>query len=439
MRVSRHDLLILARLLLLGALVGLACWPLNLIDAAQDRLLGVLPGFSGTGWSLHSLLIALAPLVVLPLLLGLQSGAWAAGAGSGIPQTMASIENEDAARSLLAARPTAARLALWTIASLALLPLGREGPLVQLGASVAAALRRWLPRLAPPQQPHLVLAMGAGAGLAGGFNSPLMGALFVMEELTRRFHPRLLWPSLLVCGAAALVSNLGGVPIFPLGVVSIPAPEWQQLPLALLVGSFSGMLGGLFARALLTLRHWLRPRLGRAPLIWGLALGAGLTLMGLLSGGWSGGDGELLMQRLLVLQGPLPVAGSPLAMAGWLQALLGRLAAPALVLAAGVPGGLIDPSLTLGALFGGGLLHLLGGETALGVALGMAGALAGTTQLPLITAVFAIRLAGDQQWLLGIVVSSALGAHAGRRLQPEPIYHALADGSLRERRGGRRG
>ncbi|TVS06634.1 MAG: hypothetical protein EA413_03590 [Cyanobium sp. PLM2.Bin73] len=64
----------------------------------------------------------------------------------------------------------------------------------------------------------------------------------------------------------------------------------------------------------------------------------------------------------------------------------------------------------------------------------MAGALAGATQLPLITAVFTIKLAGDQQWLLGIVLSSALGAQGGRRLQAEPIYHAL-----REPRAGRTG
>jgi hypothetical protein len=48
--------------------------------------------------------------------------------------------------------------------------------------------------------------------------------------------------------------------------------------------------------------------------------------------------------------------------------------------------------------------------------------------------VFTVKLAGDQQWLLGIVLSSALGAHAGRRLQAEPIYHAL-----REPRAGRTG
>ena len=433
MAVGR-DLAHLARLLLLGLLVGLACWPLNLIDGIQDQLLGLLPGTSHGSWSLTGLLLALAPVAVLPGLLWLQRGPWAAGAGSGIPQTMDSLASPEAAEALLAARPTGARLGLWTLGSLALLPMGREGPVVQLGAAVAAALRRWLPPLAPRLEPELVLALGAGAGLAGGFNSPLMGALFVMEELTRRFHPRLLWPSLLVCAAAALVSNLGGIPLFPLGMVSTQVPEWQQLAWALLVGSLTGLLGGLFACTLLGLRRWLRPRLAGQPLLWGLALGTALTLMALLSGGWSGGDGEVLLKQLLEQRGPLPEAGAAGAIGAWLAVLLSRLLAPALVLAAGIPGGLIDPSLAMGGLAGGGLLRLLGAEAPLGVALGMAGSLAGATQLPLITAVFTVKLAGDQQWLLGIVLSSALGAHAGRRLQAEPIYHAL-----REPRAGRTG
>jgi H+/Cl- antiporter ClcA len=88
---------------------------------------------------------------------------------------------------------------------------------------------------------------------------------------------------------------------------------------------------------------------------------------------------------------------------------------------------LIDPALTFGALFGGGTVHLLGGNPQLGVALGMAAGLAGATQLPLMTVVFALRLAGDQQWLFGILLSSVLAAYAGRRLQPLPIYHALSE------------
>jgi H+/Cl- antiporter ClcA len=104
------------------------------------------------------------------------------------------------------------------------------------------------------------------------------------------------------------VSNLGGIPLFPLGMVSTQVPEWQQLAWALLVGSLTGLLGGLFARTLLGLRGWLGPRLAGQPLLWGLALGTVLALMALLSDGWSGGDGEVLLKQLLEQRGPLPAA-----------------------------------------------------------------------------------------------------------------------------------
>ena len=107
--------------------------------------------------------------------------------------------------------------------------------------------------------------------------------------------------------------------------------------------------------------------------------------------------------------------------------LLARIVAPILALAAGVPGGLIDPAFAIGALFGSGSLELLGGDAQLGLALGMAASLAGATQLPLMTVLFALRMAGDQQWLFGILLSAVIGAYAGRRIQQEPIYHALWD------------
>jgi H+/Cl- antiporter ClcA len=423
--LRRRDLPDLARFLLLGALVGLTCWPLNLVDGWQDRLLKQLPGFHGGPWSWPSLLLALSPVVVVPLLLSLQRGPLACGAGSGIPQTMVSLEDPARADTLLAWRPTAARLALWTVASLVLLPLGREGPLVQLGATVAQALRRWLPGLRAQIRPGSMLAVGGAAGLAGGFNSPLMGVLFLVEELTGSVHTSLVWPALVVCSSAALVSNLAGMPLFPLGMVSTQEPEWQQVFWALPIGLGGGLIGGLFASGLLHCSRWLKPRLARQPLAWGLAIGLSLAGMAVLSGGWSAGDGEVWIRQLLEGRGALPVPGSPLGIAGWLSLLATRCIGPILALACGIPGGLIDPAFSIGALFGGGTLHVLGADAQLGVALGMAACLAGATQLPLMTVVFALRLAGDQQWLFGLLLSAALAATVGSRLQPQPIYHAL--------------
>jgi H+/Cl- antiporter ClcA len=426
-RQLRHALALLLQLVTVGVLVGLACWPLNRIDQVQDSLLALLPGFSDGAWSLQTLLIAGSPLVVMPLLLVLQNGWLRPGAGSGIPQTMLSLDHPERANRLLGPRATITRLVLWTLASVALFPLGREGPVVQVGAAVAHGLRQRFPRWLPAISTHQLLAVGAGAGLAGGFNSPLMGLVFVVEELTGRFQLAVLWPGAIVCLGAALISNLGGIGLFPLGIANDVVQEPVQLLWALPLGIGGGLLGGLFARILVISTAWLKPRIARHPLPWGLLLGAGLAALALLTGGWSGGDGEALMRHMLAGSPPQPVPGSPLGAMGWLVVLAARLVAPVLGLAAGVPGGLIDPAFSLGAVFGSGLLELLGSSSALGLALGMAGALAGATQLPLTTVLFAMRMAGDAQWLWGLLLSAVLGAYVGRRLQKKPVYHALTE------------
>ena len=79
--------------------------------------------------------------------------------------------------------------------------------------------------------------------MAGGFNSPLMGAVFTFEELTGRFQAQVLWPSAVVCSLAALISNLTGTPIFILASIQSSQSEWLQLMLAVPLGLGAGALG----------------------------------------------------------------------------------------------------------------------------------------------------------------------------------------------------
>lgn len=90
-----------------------------------------------------------------------------------------------------------------------------------------------------------LLALAGGAGLAGGFNTPLLGVVFVVEEFLGSFSPQLIWPALLVGAAAAAVSSLGGQPEFALGVMGAQPPELQQLLWAVPIGLVGGLLGGV--------------------------------------------------------------------------------------------------------------------------------------------------------------------------------------------------
>jgi H+/Cl- antiporter ClcA len=405
-----------------GLAVGLACWPLNAIDRLQDSLIGRFPAYGG-GWTGPALLLALAPIVTMPLLLALQAGALRRSAGSGLPQLLEALQRPERRDQQLAAGTTAGRLALWGAASLALLPIGREGPAAQLGAAVAHGLGRG--RLSSE-----LLTAAAGAGLAGAFNTPLMGVIFVAEELSRRFQPQLIWPSLLMAGVAAEVAGLGGQPLFALGIQATPWEELLQAFWALPVGLGAGLLGALMARLLVLGTARILPLARAHPLATGLAVGTTLTTLTLISEGESCGDGETLLRHLLGPAGLDRSSGEALGWSGaarWGALVVIRLMGPVLALAAGIPGGVIDPAFAVGGSFGGGLLHLLGGPSGLGVLLGMAAGLAGATQLPVMSLAFAIRIGGAQQLLPGLLLAALLGAVVGRWLMPLPLYRSLED------------
>lgn len=415
------------QLALLGVLVGVACWPFNVLDHAQDLLLRHLPAFSGAGWTPLAVILASLPVLTMPLLLLLQAGPFRAGAGSGIPETMLCVEEPAWAERFLGAAPTLQRLLLWSIATISLMPLGREGPLVQMGAAVAYALRRRFPRWLRGMPSADLLAVAGGAGLAAGFNTPLMATLFVAEELTGRFQITLIWPALACCAVAAGISNLAGQPMFALGLLSQSSSEISQLGLAIVIGLVAGLLGTVLGWLLLATRLWMLDRVRRQPLTSGLLLGLGLMLLMLFSGGAAGGDGEILMSDLIA---DLDQQADVLQL---LNRLVCRLVGPCLALGAGVPGGLIDPAFTIGAIFGHALGSLVSMQ-GLGLAIGMTAALAGATQLPLMSVIFAMRLAGDQQLLPGMLLASVIGAYLSRLLMGRSTYHALTEGLRQSRR-----
>ena len=414
-------------LVIVGVLIGLACLPLNLVDRVQEQLYALLPlqrrlvGRAGTD---HRVAASGGDACAVAS----AAGPWQAGAGSGIPSTMNSLEDPSRLPKAMAAAGTVQRGVLWSIATVAMFPLGREGPVVQFGAAVARACHRrfgsWLPSLSERQ----MVAIGGGAGLAGGFNTPLLGAVFMLEELTADYAIVTIWPALVISVAAAGFSNIGGEPMFGLGVLNIAAPESEQLLMAIPIGIVCGLIGGVFNKGLVWLTKRLAPMVRARPVKTGLCLGAGLSVLALLSWGTSTSDGEALVRQLIDQGMPNAFSSDQKLVSGvtslWITIV--RVIGPMLALSPGVPGGLIDPSLTFGAVLGYTICAIVGVSTQMGIGLGLAAGLSGATQLPLVSIIFSWRLAGDQQLFAGVVLAAVLAAYTGRLVCRDPVYHGLS-------------
>jgi CIC family chloride channel protein len=123
------------------------------------------------------------------------------------------------------------------------LALGREGPSVQMGASVAHLVGKIFKRNWPDCR--VLLAAGAGAGLATAFNAPIAGAIFVLEELVRRFEPQIAIVALCASSSAIAVARLflGDAPDFHVRALAFPSNRAKLLFFVL------GVLSGLAAIA----------------------------------------------------------------------------------------------------------------------------------------------------------------------------------------------
>jgi chloride channel protein, CIC family len=126
------------------------------------------------------------------------------------------------------------------------LALGREGPSVQMGASVAHLVGKVFHREWPDCR--VLLAAGAGAGLATAFNAPMAGAVFVLEELVRRFELRIAVTALGASVTAIAVARvfLGDAPDFHVDALTYASAEAR--PLFFVLGAVAGLAATAYNR-----------------------------------------------------------------------------------------------------------------------------------------------------------------------------------------------
>lgn len=361
--------------------------------------------------------------------------------GSGIPQVIAATRlaaNGHGVGHLVSLRIAFGKIVLGTAALAGGFAAGREGPSVQVAASIMHFFHRFLPFTRVLRLSDLILAGGA-AGVAAAFNTPLAGIVFAVEELGRKLEARtsgVVLSTIIVSGlvAIAIQGNYNYFGHLKIGDVD------RAIVLPVLLASLTcGLLGGLFSRLLLSpqthrefpLWKWRAAH----PVLFAGACGLVVALVGWASGGISYGSGYIVTSRAVGQEVVLP----------W-YAPLARCLATVVSYYSGIPGGIFAPSLAIGAAVGSWGSHLLGLDrnSIFIIALCMAGFLAAVTQSPITSAIIVMEMIDGHSMVISLMAVALIAKAVSSRFGPE-LYQQLAagfrarpaPGYTREQAGGR--
>ncbi|HXW73148.1 MAG TPA: H(+)/Cl(-) exchange transporter ClcA [Methylocella sp.] len=340
-------------------------------------------------------------------------------AGSGIPHVEAVISGElpPASLPLLPVKFFGGLISIG-----AGFALGREGPSVQMGATFAHLLGKAFGR--NEDDCRSLLAAGAGAGLAAAFNAPFAGAVFVLEELTRKFAARDAITALGASGSAIVAARLFTGPAPDFSVAALPFPSLTDNLLCIGLGAIAALVGVLYNRLLIkaldiSARLTSLPPEARAALV-GVVVGAVAWIAPSLAGG-----GDVLTQA--VLAGHAAIAFLPLL-------FMMRLLLGAASYAAGTPGGIFAPLLALGAQLGaffGEVFHWGAADPTLHAVafalVGMAALFTAVVRAPLTGMILVTEMTDNSTELLPMLAACFAAMAVSTLLREPPLYDTLKE------------
>lgn len=406
--------------LLAGAITGLIGTLFRLALNQANDLRDAIVDWSHTGT-----LARLAGLALLVLLCAAATAtaAWLVrrfaprASGSGIPHVEA-VLNENLPPAPFWLIPV--KFVGGVLAIGAGLALGREGPSVQMGASLAHLCGRIFRR--NWSDCRVLMAAGAGAGLATAFGAPIAGAIFVLEELVRRFETRIAIAALGASATAITVARLflGDTPEFE--VAALPYSGPHTLALFAVLGLTAGLVAIAYNHATLAAIN-LAQKLERFPVeLRAAAVGALVGILAWFTPTMVGG-GESLTQ--LTLSGEF--AATALVAVFALRFILGAVS-----YAACTPGGLFAPMLVLGAqlglLFASISAHAfpnLGAPPTAFAVVGMAALFTGIVRAPVTGIVLITEMTASFTMLLPMLAACFTAMLLPTLLKNDPIYSSL--------------
>ncbi|MGA9854918.1 MAG: chloride channel protein [Gammaproteobacteria bacterium] len=306
--------------------------------------------------------------------------------------------------------------------------VGREGPIIQIGASFGSSLSQWLGL--KQWQRMTLISCGAAGGIAATFNTPIGGVLFAVELIMPEISVRTLIPVALATGTATAIGRVffGDHPSFlipQLPVISSSVLSPWSIAAYLVFGLALGCVSALFIRSIYAMEdlfnklpgnYYLRHATGM------LAVGIMIYLLVHFTGHYYvEGVSYATVQDILekTLTNP------------WLLLLLlaAKLLATSLTLGSGGSGGIFSPALFLGATLGGCYAALLGwlvpgmhADAASLAVVGMAGIIGGSTGAVVTAVVIVYEMTRDYNVILPLLISVSVAYGVRRWFVRGSIY-----------------
>jgi CIC family chloride channel protein len=407
---NREEQVFLVLTLLIGAVVGMVVVAFILVT---ERFGARLYPAGGAAW--RRILVPIAGSLGMGYLL---YRFFPDARGSGVPQTKAALYARGGRISL---RTVIGKFFCTSTTLASGIPLGREGPAVQVGAGIASVLGRKLGLR--PENVKALVPVGAAAAIAAAFNTPLAAVLFALEEVVGDLHAPVLGSVVLASATswAMLRLLLGNNPLFQV-------PQYQLVhPGEFGIYALLGVAGGFISVAFTKLLLWMRAHFLRFPkkTVWYQPVAGGLTV---------GVMGWFVPQLLGVGYAQVGAAlNGGMALRLMILLLVLKLVAVATSYASGNAGGIFGPSLFLGAMLGGivgnvahGLLPNYAGTPGAYALVGMGTAFAGIVRAPMTSVVMIFEITRDYAVIVPLMISNLVSFFISARFQKQPIYEVLA-------------
>jgi H+/Cl- antiporter ClcA len=378
-------------------------------------------------WGNKGLINTILVIIILALvgiLVGFMSKRENMISGSGIPQVKGRVINK---LKMNWFRILIYKFAGGVLALSAGLSLGREGPSVQIGASIGEGIAESTYKKMPVKKEFLITA-GASAGLSAAFNSPLSGIVFALEEIHRNFSPLVLLSAMAAAISADFISKnfLGMEPALNFNEMSaLPLKYYWVL---IILGFITGVMGVIFSKGIYLFQD-IYSKLTKIPIEIKIMIPfiitaiIGLTLPILLGGGH-----ELIMD----------LNSEKHAISFLIILYLVKFLLLLICFGSGVPGGIFLPMLLLGAIIGNAIgvfsVDILGINNSFMInfiALGMAGYFAAVVKAPITGIVLIMEMTGSFTHLLSLSVVVIIAYITSEALKNQPIYEVLLERLLK--------